>query len=193
MLICPQFTFSIYVSTLSDAYYHTTRRYFRVLRSAQVITKPAFLIKELIDNAIDAKASSIDILISPNTLDKIEVRDNGHGIEVDDLDALGKHGYTSKLRNIDELRTIGRSSLGFRGEALASAVEFGEVLITTRMEGEAVATVIKLKQSGGIASRSLTSHPISATVLVLNFLSKVMVRKEVALKGSKRALSELLQ
>jgi DNA mismatch repair protein MutL len=163
----------------------------RVLRSAQIITKPTSLIKELIDNAIDARASSIHILISTNTLDRIEVRDNGHGIALDDLDALGRHGYTSKLRSLEELRTIGGSSLGFRGEALASAVELGEVTITTRTEGETAGVTIKLGALGGIASRTSASHPIGTTVRVLNFLSKIPVRKEVALKESKRALSAI--
>src|ERR1700734_1175662 len=102
-----------------------------LLGSAQALTTPMSLVKELVDNALDAKASIIDILISSNTIDKIEVRDNGHGIQQEDLDALGKRGHTSKLRSFDELRSIGGISLGFRGEALASAVQLGEVSVTT--------------------------------------------------------------
>ena len=105
------------------------------LGSSQILPSPAALVKELLDNAIDAKATSIDIAISANTLDKIEVRDNGHGIAFGDLDALGRRGYTSKLRNLEELRKIGGLSLGFRGEALASAAELGQVSIVTRTEG----------------------------------------------------------
>jgi DNA mismatch repair ATPase MutL len=51
----------------------------RLLGSPQVLTTPTSLVKELVDNALDAKAMSIDITISPNTLDRLEVRDNGHG------------------------------------------------------------------------------------------------------------------
>jgi len=51
-----------------------------LLNSAQILTTPVSLVKELVDNALDAKATSIDVVISPNTLDKIEVRDNGYGI-----------------------------------------------------------------------------------------------------------------
>src|SRR5882757_6662139 len=97
-----------------------------LLGSAQVLTTPTSLIKELIDNSLDAKATSVDIFLSPNTLDKLEVRDNGHGIPQEDLDALGRRGHTSKLRSFDELKSIGGVSLGFRGEALASAVQLGE-------------------------------------------------------------------
>src|SRR4051812_39238226 len=108
-----------------------------LLGSSQVLTTPTSLVKELVDNALDAKATSVDILISPNTIDKIEVRDNGHGIPQADLDSLGRRGHTSKLRSFDELKSIGGVSLGFRGEALASAVQLGSVSVTTRTEGVA--------------------------------------------------------
>jgi DNA mismatch repair protein MutL len=163
----------------------------RLLGSAQALTTPTSLVKELIDNALDAKASTIDILISTNTIDKIEVRDNGHGIPQEDLDALGKHGHTSKLRSFEELRSIGGLSLGFRGEALASACQLGEVSVTTKTEGEPAATVVKLKPLGGIASQSRTSNPIGTTVTVTNFLSKLPVRKQNALKETSKILTKL--
>ncbi|KAG9238361.1 putative PMS1 protein like protein [Amylocarpus encephaloides] len=167
-----------------------------LLGSAQTLTTATSLVKELIDNSLDARATSIEVLISQNTLDKIQVRDNGHGIQQEDLDALGRRGHTSKLTNFEELRLIGGLSLGFRGEALASAVQLGQVSITTRTDGEAVATVAVLKSPGGVASQSRTSHPIGTTVCVLNFLSKIPVRKQTALKTAPKTLTktkELLQ
>jgi DNA mismatch repair protein MutL len=163
----------------------------RLLGSAQTLTTPTSLVKELVDNALDARASSIDIHISPNTIDKIEVRDNGHGIPQEDLDALGKRGHTSKLRSFDELRSIGGMSLGFRGEALASAVQLGEVSVTTKTDGETVATTVKLKAPGGVASLSRTSHPIGTTVSVANFLFKLPVRKQTALKEATKTLGKI--
>jgi len=167
-----------------------------LLGSAQALTTPMSLVKELVDNALDAKASIIDILISSNTIDKIEVRDNGHGIQQEDLDALGKRGHTSKLRSFDELRSIGGISLGFRGQALASAVQLGEVTVTTRTEGEPVATTVKLKAPGGVDSRSRTSHPNGTTITVTKFMYKLPVRKQTFLKGAPKTLGkikELLQ
>lgn len=167
-----------------------------LLGSAQALTTPMSLVKELVDNALDAKASIIDILISPNTIDKIEVRDNGHGIQQEDLDVLGKRGHTSKLRSFDELRSIGGISLGFRGEALASAVQLGEVTVTTRTEGEPVATLVKLKAPGGVDSRSRTSHPNGTTITVTKFMYKLPVRKQTFLKEAPKTLGkikELLQ
>ncbi|KAE9381347.1 hypothetical protein N431DRAFT_476184 [Stipitochalara longipes BDJ] len=163
----------------------------RLLGSAQALTTPTSLVKELIDNALDAKALSIDILISPNTIDKIEVRDNGHGIQQEDLDALGRRGYTSKLRSFDELKSIGGVSLGFRGEALASAVELGEVTVITRTEGESVATTVKLKSPGGIRSRSRTSHPIGTTVSVTKFMYDLPVRRQTFLKEASKTLGKI--
>ncbi|ESZ90125.1 hypothetical protein SBOR_9482 [Sclerotinia borealis F-4128] len=162
-----------------------------LLGSSQVLTTPTSLIKELIDNALDAKATSIDILISQNTIDKIEVRDNGHGIQSDDLDALGRRGHTSKLTTFTELRNVGGRSLGFRGEALASACQLGDVSVTTKMDGEPVAMCVALKALGGIQSQSRISHPVGTTVCVMNFMSKLPVRKQTALKEAPKTISKI--
>ncbi|KFZ11940.1 hypothetical protein V501_04516 [Pseudogymnoascus sp. VKM F-4519 (FW-2642)] len=163
----------------------------RILGSCQALTTPSSLVKELIDNAIDAKATSIDVIISANTVDKIKVHDNGHGIAQEDLDSLGRHGHTSKLRNFEELRTIGSSCLGFRGEALASSVSLGSVTITTRAEGEPVAFVVKLKATGGVSSKSSISHPIGTTVCVSNFLSALPVRRQTSISDASKTISNI--
>ncbi|OBT76197.1 hypothetical protein VF21_04965 [Pseudogymnoascus sp. 05NY08] len=163
----------------------------RILGSCQALTTPSSLVKELIDNAIDAKATSIDVIISANTVDKIEVHDNGHGIAQEDLDSLGRHGHTSKLRNFEELRAVGGSCLGFRGEALASSVSLGSVTITTRAEGEPVAFVVKLKATGGVSSKSSISHPIGTTVCVSNFLSALPVRRQTSISDASKTISKI--
>ncbi|KFY07416.1 hypothetical protein V492_07160 [Pseudogymnoascus sp. VKM F-4246] len=163
----------------------------RILGSCQALTTPSSLVKELIDNAIDAKATSIDVIISANTVDKIEVHDNGHGIALEDLDSLGRHGHTSKLRNFEELRAVGSSCLGFRGEALASAVSLGSVTITTRAEGEPVAFVVKLKATGGVSNKSSISHPIGTTVCVSNFLFALPVRRQTSISDASKTISKI--
>jgi DNA mismatch repair protein MutL len=162
-----------------------------VLGSCQVLTTPVSLVKELIDNAIDAKAASIDVIISANTLDRIEVRDSGTGISPDDLDALGRRGYTSKLRTLEDLKSIGGLSLGFRGEALASAVELGDVSITTRIEGEATGIKVKLKRHDGIDTQSRVSHPVGTTVCVTSLFSRLPVRKHTSLKDAPKTISKI--
>lgn len=162
-----------------------------LLGSAQALTTPTSLVKELIDNALDAKATYIDIIISSNTIDKIEVRDNGHGIAEEDLDALGRRGHTSKLRSFDELQSIGGVSLGFRGEALASAVHLGQVSVTTRTDGQPVASTVHIKPPGGVASKSRASHPVGTTVSVSKFLYNLPVRKQTAEKEAAKTLKTL--
>ncbi|CAD6448015.1 fd0cca7a-cc59-4a19-8483-a8bf0419b1ff [Sclerotinia trifoliorum] len=174
------------INALSESTIH-------LLGSSQVLTTPTSLIKELIDNALDAKATCIDILISQNTIDKIEVRDNGDGIQLGDLDALGRRGHTSKLTTFTELRNLGGRSLGFRGEALASACQLGDVSITTKTDGQPVGTCVKLKAMGGIQSQSRTSHPIGTTVCVMNFMSKLPVRKQTALKEAPKTIGKIQQ
>lgn len=164
-----------------------------LLGSSQVLTTPTSLVKELIDNSLDAKATSIDILISKNTLDRLEVRDNGHGISSEDYDSLGKRGHTSKLRTFEELKFIGGVTLGFRGEALASAVELGDVSVTTKTEGEAVATKLVLKAPGGVHQQSRTSHPVGTTVSVVKFMYKIPVRKQTFEKEATKTLGKISQ
>lgn len=162
-----------------------------LLGSAQTLTDPASLVKELIDNSIDAKATAINVLISSDSLSKIEVRDNGHGISMCDLDALGRPGHTSKLKSFQELRYLGGKTLGFRGQALASVSMLGEVTITTRTDGEPVATTVKLNPSGGIASQIRASHPVGTTVSVTKFLTSLPVRKQNSLQAAPKTLSKI--
>jgi DNA mismatch repair protein MutL len=165
----------------------------QLLGSAQVLTTPTSLVKELIDNALDAKATSIDILISKNTLDKLEVRDNGHGISSEDFYSLGKRGHTSKLRSFEELKFVGGVTLGFRGEALASAAQLGKVSVTTKTEGESVATRLILKAPGGVDQTIRTSHSIGTTVTVQSFMYKIPVRKKNFEKEAPKTLVKINQ
>jgi DNA mismatch repair protein MutL len=88
------------------------------VKAGEVIERPALLLKEILENSLDANATSIEISISNNGLDRIEIKDNGCGISFDDLPfAFARHA-TSKLNKFEDLSTL--SSFGFRGEALAS-------------------------------------------------------------------------
>lgn len=123
----------------------------RAIGSTQALTDAASVVKELIDNALDAGASAIFVEISTNTLDVIQVKDNGHGIGPNDRDMVCRRFCTSKIRELDDLENIGGTSLGFRGEALASAAEMsGSVVVTTRVEGEAVAVTSKFGRQGEV-------------------------------------------
>lgn len=109
------------------------------------------MVKELIDNSLDAEAAAIFVEISLNALDTIQVRDNGHGINPDDRCMVGKRHCTSKIRGLADLEYIGGRSLGFRGEALASAAELsGSMVVSTRIEGEATAVSLTIGRKGEI-------------------------------------------
>lgn len=121
----------------------------RVLGASQVLTDLPSIVKELIDNALDARASAIYIEISLNCLDTIQVRDNGHGIAPEDRALVCRRYCTSKIRDLDDMRMVGGTSLGFRGEALASAAELSASMsVTTRVEGEEVGVHLRIGKNG---------------------------------------------
>jgi DNA mismatch repair protein MutL len=164
----------------------------RAIGAAQVLTDSSAVVKELVDNALDARATSIAVEIHANTLDSIQVRDNGHGISPQDRPLVAKRYCTSKLTNADDLSSIGGSSLGFRGEALASAAEMsGGMTVTTRVEGEQVATTLKIDQQGGVAGQERVSAAVGTTVKITDFIKSNPVRRQVALKHIDQSLKRI--
>ncbi|KAI1083080.1 hypothetical protein F5B20DRAFT_596288 [Whalleya microplaca] len=164
----------------------------RLLGSPLVITTPVALVKELLENSIDAEATSIEVIVSSNTVSKIEVRDNGIGIHPDDFDALGRRGHTSKIRSFEELKFHAGKSLGFRGEALASANSLAQVTITTKTSSEPVAAVIHvLPDSGGVSKQQAASAPVGTTVSISKLFGRLPVREQVAIKDSVKTLDQM--
>ncbi|EMT62262.1 PMS1 protein like protein 1 [Fusarium odoratissimum] len=154
-----------------------------LLRSSSSLPDPLSMVKELVDNSIDAGATSIEITVAPNTVDKVQVRDNGCGIQVDDYKSLGRRSHTSKLRNFDELHLKGGKTLGFRGEALASANYLATIKITTRTAQDPIASLLLLNtKSGGISRQQPVSAPVGTTVQALNLFQNLPVRKQNAIK-----------
>ncbi|KAK1996870.1 DNA mismatch repair protein MutL [Colletotrichum falcatum] len=169
----------------------------RLLKSTTIVISPLSLVKELVDNAIDANATNIEISISANIVDKIQVRDNGHGISPEDYHAIGRRSHTSKLRTFEELQCKGGKTLGFRGDALASINTCSKLTITTRTSQDKVAALLVLKKDvGGIAEKRLSSGSVGTTVDVSDLFSGVPVRRQLAIKDSKKScgqIKELLQ
>ena len=140
------------------------------IAAGEVIERPASVLKELLENSIDAHATQIDVLISLGGLQAIEVRDNGQGICKEDLALAIAANATSKLNEIDDLLNL--HTLGFRGEALASIDAVADLQITSRPHDAELAWTIA---DGQVLP---SSHPAGTSIKVSNLFYKVPVRKK---------------
>lgn len=125
------------------------------ISAGEVVERPASVVKELVENSIDAECSNILIDIKNGGKDKIRVKDNGKGIMSDDLKLAFSRYATSKIDSINDLYSI--KTLGFRGEALASIASVSEVEIRSKTKDENKGNYMKLK--GG---KIITTNPIGA-------------------------------
>lgn len=166
----------------------------RLLGSPTVITSAVDLVKELLENSIDAGAVSVEVLVSQNLVDRIDVRDNGDGIHQEDYESLGRPGHTSKITSFEELQTLGGTTLGFRGQALAAANSLGSIIITTRTARDLTAAVLKLSPGvGGVETRQRTSVPVGTTVSVMGLFRRTPVREQVAIKEAPKSIAKTRQ
>jgi DNA mismatch repair protein MutL len=164
----------------------------RLLGSSTTIVTPQDLVKELLDNAIDADATSIEVTVSSDTVEKIQVRDNGHGIPVCDFTALGRRAHTSKLRNFEELTIKGGTTLGFRGEALAAANSLSRVTITTRTSSDPIASRLRLRLGdGGVEENRPISAPVGTTVQANKLFEGLPVRKQFISKQCHKNIASI--
>ncbi|PLB50771.1 hypothetical protein P170DRAFT_381822 [Aspergillus steynii IBT 23096] len=164
----------------------------QAIGSTSVISDPCSIVKELLDNAIDASAASVGVEISQNTLDLVQVKDNGHGIPSADHAFVCRRTFTSKIQTLEDLRRVGGKSLGFRGQALASASEIsGGVNILTRVESELVGSSMKYGRNGELLSTQRTSHPVGTTVRITDLFKHIPVRRQTALKNSAKTLTKV--
>ena len=125
----------------------------RQIGSHQLLIDPSSVVKELIDNALDARAKSIFVDIAANTIDSIQVKDDGHGIPNEDRALACRRYCTSKIRDFHDLKEVGGKWLGFRGETLASIADMsGTISITTRVEGEPVAVKLTYQRNGELTA-----------------------------------------
>jgi DNA mismatch repair protein MutL len=145
------------------------------IAAGEVIERPAYVVKELIENAIDAKADRIEVHIEESGMKRITVLDNGEGMSREDLELSFHPHTTSKIRSEDEL--IGIKSLGFRGEALASIAAVSTLLIQTRTTDAIGGTEIEV-MNGSLQSISSTGMPIGSRISAEHLFASLPARKK---------------
>ncbi len=145
------------------------------IAAGEVIQKPASVVKELMENAIDAKADTITLVIKNYGKSLIQVIDNGVGMTETDARMSFERHATSKIKNADDLFNI--KTMGFRGEALASIASISEVELKTRTEGADVATLIVIKSSE-LIEQSYCQSEKGTSIAVKNLFYNVPARRK---------------
>jgi DNA mismatch repair protein MutL len=145
------------------------------IAAGEVIERPASVVKELLENSIDAGATRIDVSVAKGGTDSIRIIDNGRGINSDDLAlALSPHA-TSKISETDDLFKI--QSFGFRGEALASIAEISQMTLRSRTRDSDEGA--EIRSVGGERSEvSKCGHPVGTTIDVSNLFFNTPVRRK---------------
>ncbi len=146
------------------------------IAAGEVVERPASVVKELVENSIDAGATRIEIDIDKGGSKRIRIRDNGCGIPKDELElALSRHA-TSKISTLDDLEAI--ASLGFRGEALASISSVSRLTMTSRPEGQDEAWSAYAEGREMAVTVKPAAHPVGTTIEVLDLFFNTPARRK---------------
>ena len=150
------------------------------IAAGEVIERPASVVKELIENSIDAGATDIKIEIKGNGIESIKIVDNGHGMSRDDASiAFLKHA-TSKICNVHDIETV--RTMGFRGEALSSITAVAKVEIVTKQDSDLAGTRIVIK-GGEVKSIGETGAANGTSMLVEDLFFNTPARKKFLKTG----------
>lgn len=150
-------------------------RTIRLIAAGEVVERPASVVKELVENSIDAGATSISVSLSEGGKRCISVGDNGTGMSRDDAALAVERHTTSKIRGPDDLNAI--STLGFRGEALASIGAVSRMTIKTRSKGDVTGTRV-LVEAGSVREVSAIGCPEGTEVVVEDLFFNVPARRK---------------
>ena len=159
------------------------------IAAGEVVQRPASVIKELMENAVDAGASTIDVLVQDAGRTSIQVIDDGKGMtETDARMAFERHA-TSKIAKAEDLFTL--QTMGFRGEALPSIAAVSQVKLTTRTAEQELGVQLCLEGSK-VVSQEVCSCPVGANFEVSNLFFNVPARRKF-LKSNQTELNNIIQ
>ncbi|WP_455095412.1 DNA mismatch repair endonuclease MutL [Prevotella koreensis] len=158
------------------------------IAAGEVIQRPASVIKELVENAIDAGATLINVSVVDAGRTSIQVIDNGRGMTETDARLAFERHATSKIRKADDLFAL--STMGFRGEALASIAAVAQVELKTRVAGDEIGTRLSISGSR-VMKQEPTSCPVGSNFSVENLFFNVPVRRKF-LKSNTTELNNIL-
>ncbi|HLA45885.1 MAG TPA: DNA mismatch repair endonuclease MutL, partial [Aggregatilineales bacterium] len=145
------------------------------IAAGEVVERPASVVKELIENSLDAGARRVEIDVSDSSLRLIRISDDGHGIPAQEIElALMRHA-TSKLQTVDDLSRI--RTLGFRGEALGSIASVARVTLTSHADDEETGAQI-IVEGGQVIDKRAIGAPPGTTVEVANLFYNVPARRK---------------
>ena len=143
------------------------------IAAGEVIERPASVIKEMVENSIDAGANNITVEIKNGGISFIKVTDNGKGIAQDDLEIAFERHATSKIRSADDLDTV--TSMGFRGEALASIAAIANVEMVSKTEEQEIGYKVVV-EAGDVLEKEEAGCRTGTTITVRNLFFNTPVR-----------------
>ncbi|KAI9830938.1 MAG: hypothetical protein M1819_005321 [Sarea resinae] len=161
------------------------------IQSGQVIVDLSSVVKELVENSLDAGATSIEVRFKNHGLESIEVQDNGGGIAPENYQSLALKHYTSKLSTYADLESL--QTFGFRGEALSSLCAVSKFsVVTTRAEDAPKGTRLEFESSGQLKGTQVVASQKGTSVAVEDLFRNLPVRRKELEKNIKREYGKVL-
>ena len=143
------------------------------IAAGEVIERPASVVKELMENSIDAGATAINVEIRNGGISYIRITDNGKGIAPDDMEIAFERHATSKIRKVEDLNTV--KSMGFRGEALASVASISKIELSSKTANSEIGYKIHI-EGGNLINKEETGCPKGTTIMIRDLFFNTPVR-----------------
>ncbi len=160
------------------------------IAAGEVIERPASVVKECVENALDAGATAIEVHLKEAGKQLIHIKDNGHGIGQDDLENLFQRHATSKITAIDDLETL--NSLGFRGEALFSIGSIADVILTSQAKDDPMGWQLHVRGGERLASQPAATSNAGTEIKISELFFNTPARKKF-LKSNTTELNQILE